>query len=126
MRKAWVRLGWPYVAIFLAGTAAGATGATVLVGRAWQQQFASQYLVQVADQANVAREIYAGHAAQLAERIRGDLPEYVKTIEVEFSRADQRDWALCMVGSAYEASGQTPPTDIQAVLSGLACGKTQS
>jgi hypothetical protein len=98
MRKAWAWFRWPYVAVFFAGAVGGATAATILVGRAWQQQFASQYMIQVADQANVAREIYAGNAGELAERIRSGLPTYVKTIEVEFPRADQREWALCMGG----------------------------
>ena len=120
----WVRTGLTYGLTFAIGAAVGGLGAAFLVSSHWQRNFAGWYILQVADQANVAREIYVGQAAQLAERIRASLPSYVRAVEQEFRTAGGREWALWIVSDAYRASGQLPPPEVQSVLARLPARET--
>lgn len=110
--------GWKFALTFLAGALMGAGSAGAFVGLHWQQNFANWYIVGVADQANVAREISTGQGTQLADRIRASLPPYVNAVERDFRGAEGREWALWMVNDAYRAAGDPPP-DIQPILSAL-------
>lgn len=101
------------------GLALGAALAGAWVTYSWQRSFATVYLVQMADQANVAREIGRGEGAALAERIRAALPIYVQALERDFRDVQGKDWALWAVRDAYEAAGVAPPEAIAATLRDL-------
>lgn len=101
------------------GLALGAVLAGAWVSWSWQRSFATVYLVQMADQANVAREIGRGAGPALAEKIRAALPLYVATLDRDFRDVQGKDWALWAVRDAYEASGVTPPASIAPILQAL-------
>ena len=101
------------------GLALGAALAGAWVTYSWQKSFATVYLVQMADQANVAREIGQGGGPALAERIRESLPMYVQALERDFSEVQGKDWALWAVRDAYEAAALVPPASIAPVLQAL-------
>jgi len=103
----------------MVGLALGAVGGATFMGWQGQKTFTSLYLVQTADQANVAKEIAAGRGDELAARIRGTLPGYVTTLREQFDEVEGRDWALWAVRDAYEAAGVDPPEAIAAALATL-------
>lgn len=101
------------------GLALGAVLAGAWVSWSWQKSFATVYLVQMADQANVAREIGRGEGAALAEKIRSALPLYVATLDRDFRDVQGKDWALWAVRDAYQAAGIEPPASIASILQAL-------
>jgi len=103
----------------LVGLSLGAVGGATFMGWQGQKTFTTLYLVQTADQANVAREIAAGRGEALAARIRSQLPGYVETLDSQFEDAPGRDWTLWAVRDAYEAAGEDPPDAIAARLATL-------
>ncbi|MCB1007620.1 MAG: hypothetical protein KDB94_01865 [Acidobacteria bacterium] len=103
----------------LVGLSLGAVAGATFMGWQGQKTFTSLYLVQTADQANVAREIAAGRGEALAARIRGELPGYVETLDSQFEDAAGREWALWAVRDAYEAAGIDPPEAIASRLATL-------
>ena len=62
-----------YGLTFFAGALTGAVLAGGFVGWHWNRNFVNWYVMGVADQANVAREIHSGRGRELAGRIMGDL-----------------------------------------------------
>lgn len=103
----------------MVGLALGAVGGATFMGWQGQKTFTSLYLVQTADQANVAKEIAAGRGEELAARIRATLPGYVTTLREQFDDVEGRDWALWAVRDAYEAASAEPPESIAAALATL-------
>jgi hypothetical protein len=110
-RKRWFDL--------LVGLALGAVVSGAWVSSKWQKTFETMYVVETADQAHVAREIAAGRAGALAERIRAALPGYALGLERQFAKADGKSWALWAVRDAYEAAGMAPPAEIATLLEAL-------
>lgn len=110
---------WRSLLTFVGGLLVGAVGAWCLVNWHWQRNFSNWYVVQVADQANVAREILSGRGVELAERIKSDLPAYVEAMRSEFGDAEGAEWALWMVSDVYQVAGATPPAELKAVLAAL-------
>lgn len=109
----------PYVLTFLAGSVIGGVLSAAAVGGHWKRTFENQYVAGLADQANVAREIYAGRSTELADRIRQSLPEYVTAIEREFRSAQGREWAYWLVSDVYQASGAPVPGQLRPILASL-------
>ena len=101
------------------GLALGAALSGAWVSYSWQKSFATVYLVQMADQANVAREIGRGTGPALAEKIRSALPLYVATLDRDFREVQGKDWALWAVRDAYEGAALTPPPSIAPILQAL-------
>src|SRR5262245_47246149 len=114
-----VRFPTRSILIFLAGVLIGAMVGGVIVGRHWIANFWDWQLGGVADQANVAREIYAGRSKQLADRIRESLPTYVADIERERPGVEGKEWAYWIVRDVYEVSGEPVPASLKPVLSAL-------
>jgi len=110
---------WLFAATFLGGVVVGAVGYSAFVGRHWQRNFSSWYVLGLADQANVAREIFSGRGPELAKRIEGSLPEYVRAVRREFGDDEGADWALWMVSDVYDAAGTPPPPELQVVFASL-------
>lgn len=104
---------------FAGGVLVGAVGAATLVGWHWNRNFSNWYVLQLADQANVAREIYAGREVELAEHIKVRLPVYVRTVQREFGAAEGADWAVWLVSDVYNAAGTPPPPELQKVFASL-------
>jgi hypothetical protein len=103
----------------LVGLAVGSVLSGAWVSWKWQKTFQTMYVVETADQANVAREIAAGRGAALAERIRASLPGYALGLEREFRGVAGKDWALWAVRDAFEAAGVAPPEEIATQLRAL-------
>lgn len=85
----------------------------------WNRDFQDWYVTGVADQANVAREIYAGRSEQLADRIRESLPQYVLAIHREFRTPESSYAALRLVRDVYHGSSTEIPAEIAHILSGV-------
>jgi hypothetical protein len=101
------------------GLALGAVLSGAWVSYSWQKSFATVYLVQMADQANVAREIGRGEGGALAEKIRSALPLYVATLDRDFRDVQGKDWALWAVRDAFQAAAIPPPASIAPILQAL-------
>ncbi len=110
---------WRYSATFVAGLVVGAVTAASYVGWHWNRNFQDSYALQLADQANVAKEILSGGGPALAERIKVRLPEYVSALRGPLGVGDRANWALWVVSDVYKAAGTAPPTDLQAVFASL-------
>ncbi len=113
--RAWFKL----LVTFGAGAVLGAVTSGLLVGYHWEGQLADSYALGVADQANVAREIYAGRSSQLAARIVASLPQYVLALDREFNDAKWTQTALFMVQDVYRESGNEVPGEIRQILAAL-------
>ncbi|MCP4546591.1 MAG: hypothetical protein GY835_09025 [bacterium] len=120
--RAWFKL----LVTFGAGAVLGAVASGLLVGSHWEGQFADSYALGVADQANVAREIYAGRSSQLAARIVDSLPQYVLALDREFNDAKWTQTALFMVQDVYRESGNEVPGEIRQILAALPSKPTSS
>lgn len=107
------------VLAFAAGLLAGGAIAGGFVAWHWNRNFSGWYVLQVADQANVAKEILSDRGPALAERIKTTLPAYVHAVHTEFAQAEGANWALWTVSDVYKAAGTPPPPDIAAVLAAL-------
>ena len=113
---------WRYAVTFAGGLLVGALAAAAVVGTHWSRNFSSWHVLQIADQANVAREILLGNGPQLADRITANLPAYVQSIQKvqdEFGPAEGVEWALWAVSDVYEASGSAPPDELRTILDSL-------
>ena len=105
--------------LFASGLVIGAILAAVAVSGHWQRNFEDWYVLGMADQANVAREIASGRAEELATAIRSSLPGYVLTLEREFASPESSHYALWTVRDAYEAAGEPIPENIKPLLEDL-------
>jgi len=105
-----------FALFFAAGFVVGAIVAGGFVAWRWYQSFENAYALDVADQANVAREIYRGRADDLAGSITRSLPEYVRALDTSFRDAQAFNMAIWLVADAYKAAGQEPPADVQRIL----------
>jgi hypothetical protein len=104
---------------FAAGAAVGGLASGLLALRYCESRLADSYALGVADQANVAREIYAGRSSQLAARIVDAMPQYVLALDREFSDAHWTQPALWLVQDVYKESGIEVPSEIRHVLAAL-------
>lgn len=111
--------GWRYAITFSIGLLCGAACAAVVIGTHWRRNFASWYILQVGDQANVATDVLSGRGPELAERIQAALPAYVEALRGELADAPGTDWALWQIGDVYEAAGTPPPAELRALLDEL-------
>lgn len=102
--------------LFTAGFVVGALVAGGFVAWRWYQSFENAYALDVADQANVAREIYRGRADELARSITQSLPGYVRVLDTSYRDAKSFNMAIRLVADAYEAAGQEPPADVKRIL----------
>jgi hypothetical protein len=73
----------------------------------------------IADQANVAAEIYSGRATELAERISSSLPEYVAAIHPQFTDSEWYEPALRRIADVYEASRREAPDEVKRLIGTL-------
>ncbi len=110
---------WKLGLAFLAGVIVGGLASGFFVGWHWNRTFGDWYVTGVADQANVAREIYAGRSVQLADRIRSSLPQYVLAIDREFGTPESAHYALRLVRDVYEQSSSEMPEEIAGILGAL-------
>lgn len=110
---------WRYTLAFLGGLLVGAMAAWTFAGWHWKRNFSNWHLLQLADHANAATEIFSGHGSELAERIKAGLPEHVRTVRGEFADVEGAEWALWMVSDVYKAAGTPPPEELQAVFAAL-------
>jgi hypothetical protein len=101
---------------FLGGFLVGAVTLAALVGWHWKGNFENWYVLGVADQANVAREIYSGRGDALADRIRQDLPHYVLVVDREFPDSDWATPALWLANDVYAESSTPVPPEIEEIL----------
>jgi hypothetical protein len=97
----------------------GGFAAAWLVGWHWERNFQSWYVLQLGDHANIAKEIYTGKGAGLADRLRSSLPTSVQAVESQFPRTEEKYWAYWIVKDVYSVSGTRPPAELQAVLAAL-------
>ena len=102
---------------FSGGLLFGGLASGFFVGWHWNRNFQDWYLTGVADQANVAREIYAGRSVQLADQIRASLPQYVLAIHGEFGTPESSYPALRLVRDVYNESSTEIPGEIAQILS---------
>ena len=96
--------------------AVGAMTSAVLVRRMCDRDMGHWYVTDLMDRAYAAREIYAGRSRQLADSLRGKLPEQVLGVEKEFRADEARNTAFRVVTEAYAASGTEVPVEIRAIL----------
>lgn len=109
-----------YGLVFFGGLVVGITVAwTFVAWQMWNRNLANWYVMGLAGQAYTAREIYVGRSKQRADRIRGTLPTYVRTVEREFRGAEGRDGTYWMVSDVYKASGAEVPTELKPILASL-------
>jgi hypothetical protein len=101
------------------GLALGAVAGATYVSSRWHDNFATLFVIQTADQANVARRIAAGEGEALAAGIRAALPGYVQALQREFPKAPGRDWALWAVRDVYEQGGTPAPAELAGLLAAL-------
>jgi hypothetical protein len=73
----------------------------------------------VADQANVARDVYSGRGDALADRIRRDLPHYVLVVDREFPDSRWATPALWLAKDVYAESSTPVPREIEEILGAL-------
>jgi hypothetical protein len=107
------------VLVFLGGFVVGATSFAALVGWHWKANFEDWYVLGVADQANVAHEIYSGRGDALAARIRQDLPHYVLVVDREFPDSRWATPALWLANDVYTESSMPVPPEIEEILGAL-------
>lgn len=107
------------VAVFLAGVLVGGVLAAVGVSWIWNRQFEDWYVLEVADNANVAKEIYLGHSQELADRIRLSLPEYARHIETDFADSQWSAGTLWLIADVFEASDTKPPPEVERIIDSL-------
>jgi hypothetical protein len=115
---------WTIAAAFVGGLVVGGAGGSIFVGEHWKRNFWSSYVMGLADQANVAREIHSGRGPELAKRITDSLPEYVRAVTRNAPRAEGADWALWMVSDVYKAAGIEPPPELRTVFASLPARRT--
>lgn len=104
---------------FAAGVVFGAACAASAVSWKWNRDFDNWSTMQVANQAFVAREIYAGRSEELAERILNDLPGYVADIGSVYSETVSTPMAVRWIEDAYRQSGEPIPDEAREVLDRL-------
>lgn len=114
-----MRKRWSLTLTFLAGVLVGGAAAASFVGWHWERNFRDWYVLQLADQANVAKEIYSGKAPELADRLRSSLPVYVNVVESHFPNTEGKYWAYWVVDDVYRVSGVKPPQELQGLLASL-------
>jgi len=105
--------------IFVGGLAAGGAIAWAVMGWRGSRTFQDQYVIALADQANVAHQIYSGHSKELADRIRQCLPAYVAAAEREFRGGRGREWTYWLVRDVYQASGTPVPESLKPIFASL-------
>ena len=108
-----------YALTFVAGIALGAFAAALVVARHWSNNFWDSHVGSIADQAFVAREIYAGRSKELADRIRESLPQHVAGIEQACPSSKWREWAYWLINDVYKVSGAPVPATLRPILSSL-------
>ena len=102
--------------MFVAGFVAGAVVASVIVSWKWNRDYEYLQTVQLAGQAHVATEIYAGRSEELAESILGELPGYLDDVDRHHLGPPSTPLVANWVQRAYEESGQAMPTSAREIL----------
>ena len=103
----------------LAGLVLGVVAMWFLVARTTGRVFANQYLISVADQANVALHIRAGRQLTLLTNIEAALPSYALVVDQEFRGQSESTNALWMIRAYYERNQVTIPPEIRGILDSL-------
>ena len=111
-----MRRGATIALTLVGGLLLGALAGAFFVGRHWQRNFADWYVLEVADQANVAREIYSGREERLADGILASLPSYVRSLRGDLAKGEGSAWALWIVSDVYKAAGTPPPAELQEIF----------
>ena len=106
------------VAVFVVGFVAGALVIGLTLARWERREFEARYLMGVADQANVARQIQAGRSAELVAKIRRDMPASVRAV-AGLKTIDDPAPVLWSVRSFYEESSLAVPPEIEPILASL-------
>jgi hypothetical protein len=96
----------------------GVVGA-VFVRRICDRDMGHLYVTDLMYQALAAREIYAGRSRELADNIRGKLPEQALNVEKEFRQDETRNTAFRLVTEVYAASHTEMPVEIRAILANV-------
>lgn len=103
-------------AAFMAGLVVGSLLAATAVSFRWGREYGRWHALQVADQANVATEIYAGRSEELAGRILESLPQYVEDMDQAYRAPESADMVSRLVAAAYRESGEPMPAAVRRIL----------
>ncbi len=85
-----------FIAIFATGFIVGTVFAATAVSWKWNRDFDDWSAMGLADQANVAREIYAGRSEELAARILNALRGYVVDMDRNFKLTHPATTGECL------------------------------
>jgi hypothetical protein len=96
----------------------GVLGA-IMVRKSCDRHLGHVYVTELINKAYSAREIYRGHAFELANRTREGLPAQVLAMEKEFGHDEYRDTALRVVQDVYQASKMVVPGAIRPILAAV-------
>ena len=109
------------VLIFLGGLFIGALLIFIIMGKAYQKQYASSYNQSVMEKAFEATELRAHRQDELGNRIEALLPAAVLTIHQhkEFQNAPYGSTALRTVKHFYEVNSLPIPPEISDILNSL-------
>jgi hypothetical protein len=114
-----MKTGLKMTIFFLAGCLIGAVVGSGFIAWQYYKVFKWQYSTQVLDQANVAREIYAGKSKELADRIVQSLPQYVIAVNKMYGRDKKKLPILWLVKRVYKENSISIPDEISAILDSL-------
>jgi hypothetical protein len=118
-RSSHMRPIWRYTATFVVGLVLGAVVTATVVRSQSKRNVRNWFVIQLADQADVAQEILSGRGPALEEHIKSRLPEYVSTVRGPLGAGDEANWALWVVRDVYEAAGTPAPPELQPIFAAL-------
>ncbi|MFA6186041.1 MAG: hypothetical protein WC770_02355 [Phycisphaerae bacterium] len=104
---------------FLAGCLIGTVVGGGLIAWQYTKLFKREYLVQVVDQANIVRDIYAGKSKEFADSIVRILPQYVIALNKMYGKDEKKLPALWLIKRVYKENSIPVPEEISAILNSL-------
>lgn len=101
------------------GLVVGAIGASAMVASHYNRMFRERYVLDIVEQAQIAKQIRNGSGLDLANRIEQTLPEYVVALEREYGRHDAVLPGLRSVKDFYVSTATPVPESIRLILDKL-------